>query len=346
MRSCRFNGDSISIGRGVALIKKGQQRFVLEKLTAAEAIQLQHLANGDLISPPGKLFDLLKAKALIDEKSDPVVLSSGLKLHMLRMLEILLRVLTPLSAPWVMTVAMAITITALALGNIPFATIRVFRNFVENGSFGLFLSAYAIFLALAVVHEIGHLAAYYRATGIVGTLRLTTYRGMPVLAAEVSALSVLDSKSKASIALAGPALQMMLSAASLLTLPSFLHAGIAMSLFAAATALIPFPRSDGYWFLRDRFGLTLDPNRNSQSKLRDRLANSIYRFWLCAAVPILAVAVFTSALQLAGLILRTNRSAIETVALFVVPLYMVTVMVIYVSRTVSSIMGDKFDDEK
>lgn len=123
-------------------------------------------------------------------------------------------------------------------------------------------AAVPLFLATALLHELGHAAALLGrglAPGAVGVGMLFV---LPVLWCDVSAVALLPPRRRVAVDLAGPALQLA-AAGTLLVTDSILPvsrrgpcalAGAA-ALAAVVWSLVPFIRSDGFWALGDLLGV-------------------------------------------------------------------------------------------
>lgn len=120
------------------------------------------------------------------------------------------------------------------------------------------VSTYPIVIAtvagLALLHELAHLAACYRFSGIVGSLGFFLGKRSGGLCADVSAMTRLPSALMAKVYLAGPTAQALASVMLLVSpIPSLRIAGLA-SLLLCAVNLVPVPGTDGYHALAAALG--------------------------------------------------------------------------------------------
>lgn len=123
--------------------------------------------------------------------------------------------------------------------------------------------ALLLFAAGALWHELGHAAALRREGYVPGGIGAGWLVLVPVLYADVSAVALLPRAGRLRVDLAGMAFQagaagLLAGAAAWLPLPAAafapLRAAAVASLAALAGALLPLPRSDGGWALRDLLG--------------------------------------------------------------------------------------------
>lgn len=162
---------------------------------------------------------------------------------------------------------------------------------------GAWMGAVCLFLAGAVLHELGHAAALsaqgYPAGGIGAGLLFV----IPVLHSDVSAISQLPTRGKLRVDMAGVALQVAYGAL-LLLLGGQTAVGVLaarMTYFAVGWSLIPFIRADGYWALCDVLGVRdLErPIEGRASRLKvnfilvHRVLNIIFLIFVAAVLPVL-----------------------------------------------------------
>lgn len=145
-----------------------------------------------------------------------------------------------------------------------------------------------MFFALAIFHEIGHAAALQREGYRPGSIGVGLLFVIPVLFADVSAVSALSRRGMLRVDLAGVCFQ--LGAGSLIFTagamnpswngsgPLLLAGGLAW--VAVIWSLVPFIRADGYWFLCDFLRLQdLDRPAPSHRGWRLRLFLVLHRLF-------------------------------------------------------------------
>lgn len=125
---------------------------------------------------------------------------------------------------------------------------------------GDWFAAAVLFLAGAVLHELGHAAALSAQGYPPGGIGAGVLFVIPVLHSDVSAITQLPVGGKLRVDFAGVAFQIAFGALMVLIAggpgrqsPVWLMAG-RMSYFAVVWNLIPFIRADGYWALCDALG--------------------------------------------------------------------------------------------
>lgn len=122
--------------------------------------------------------------------------------------------------------------------------------------------ALPLFLATALLHELGHAAALLRRGYAPGAVGVGVLFFLPVLWCDVSPVALLPPRRRLAVDLAGPALQLAAAGTLFATdilLPASRRGPWALAGAAAAAAvvwsLIPFIRSDGFWALGDALGI-------------------------------------------------------------------------------------------
>lgn len=130
-----------------------------------------------------------------------------------------------------------------------------------SGAGGLSGPALLMFTAAALAHELGHAAALRREGYLPGRIGLGLLVVVPVLFADVSAVHLLGRGGRVRVDLAGAAFQS--AVAGLLAVVAAVGDGALAGAAAAAAvatlatmawSLLPLPRSDGGWALRDALG--------------------------------------------------------------------------------------------
>ncbi|MBK7769420.1 MAG: hypothetical protein IPI48_02505 [bacterium] len=121
-------------------------------------------------------------------------------------------------------------------------------------------AALGLFAAGALWHELGHAAALRREGYAPGGIGLSLFVCVPVLYADVSAVRLLPRGGRLRVDLAGLAFQAGAAGALAVAgaaegvpvaVTAAARAAAVATLLALGWALLPFPRSDGSWALRD-----------------------------------------------------------------------------------------------
>ncbi len=169
-----------------------------------------------------------------------------------RWVQMMARPLEVLTKGWVLV---GLALWGLVVPLLPLT--RQNSGFLSHGDW---FAAAILFLVGALLHELGHAAALsaqgYPAGGIgVGMLFV-----IPVLHNDVSAISMLCTRGKLRVDLAGMVLQaaygavLLLLATGFSSQAPFLSLAVRMTYAAVCWNLIPFIRADGYWALCDALG--------------------------------------------------------------------------------------------
>jgi uncharacterized membrane protein len=120
-----------------------------------------------------------------------------------------------------------------------------------------FAVAFFVYILSVFVHEFGHAAACLKKTGLVGSIKVRLRRGLPVFTTDVSSVHFASPRDQAQIAIAGVVFQLCFAAFLLLSPVLGMRMGAIFALVAALFCLIPYPGSDGFWFINDAFRLDL-----------------------------------------------------------------------------------------
>jgi hypothetical protein len=149
--------------------------------------------------------------------------------------------------------AMLVAQTAMGLAGYAWAAFHIAGMDVPRGAH-LFLGPVLFFLT-AVWHELGHAAALARGGYPPGRIGLGILFIVPVLFADVSAVSALSRRDRLRVDLAGVCFQLgaggiLVAGGSLLGWGGLVVAG-GLALAAVLWSLLPFIRADGYWALAD-----------------------------------------------------------------------------------------------
>lgn len=148
---------------------------------------------------------------------------------------------------WRWMLAAAIAISSIAAFRLQDAIqgMSAVMHLVVHPAMSTYPIVLATLCALALVHELAHVAACYRFSGIVGSIGLFVTKRSGGLYADVSALNQLRPTSVAVVYVAGPAVQIMASTLLVVTLvPALEIAGLA-SLMLCLINLAPIPSTDG-----------------------------------------------------------------------------------------------------
>lgn len=140
--------------------------------------------------------------------------------------------------------------------------------------------ALLVYVASIFVHEFGHAARCYRETGLVGSIRVRLSRGLPVFTTDVSSVHLATPTGRAKIAVAGVIFQSVLAGHLLMVPVPGIQLGAMLALLAALFSLLPYPGSDGFWFMNDLLGIDL-PRTFRDASLGARIRHP-YTIWLLA----------------------------------------------------------------
>jgi hypothetical protein len=193
--------------------------------------------------------------------------------------------------------------------------------------------ALLLFVAGALLHELGHAAALRREGYAPGAVGVGVFVIVPVLFADVSAVRLLRRAARVRVDLAGPAFQA--GAAGVLAVVAAAagpgvaaHAGAAAvgTLMAIGWSLLPLARSDGTWALRDALGPAeggADPGAPARPAVRRLEAVlTVTRFAVsalaCVLLPARVAGLLAAALAAVGLPLPPTGGGILAGALQVV----------------------------
>lgn len=160
-------------------------------------------------------------------------------------------------------------------------------------------AALGLFAAGALLHELGHAAALKREGYAPGGIGVSLFVCVPVLYADVSAVRLLPRGGRLRVDLAGLSFQAGAAGALAVAgaadgvpvaVTAAARAAAVATLLALGWALLPFPRSDGSWALRDclEAGVqgSVEDDRDAYGAFRSALGNglSIVQHLLAAAV--------------------------------------------------------------
>lgn len=107
---------------------------------------------------------------------------------------------------------------------------------------------------ISLMHELGHIAAQYAKTKIVGSIGIGMFTIFPVLYSDVSFINLCEKRSdKVIIMAAGVVMQLLVSSLFIIFLSGYnLASGIVfLTLINAISNLLPLYRSDGHWIVQD-----------------------------------------------------------------------------------------------
>ena len=259
-----FNGDDIAIGPSFAILSQGSRRVQLDRLDAAQIATLKRMRPGQRLGEVEPSFaELLEHHGLLTRSLPnhkrrwhhdlfPLRLPSRVVLTMASPL-------TVLTYPATLSLMILLSAAVLETGVLSRIAVEDFGRWFGSVSLPGFLITFATLFVCAVVHELGHASSSLRLTGTAGSIRIATYRGIPVMVADVSSVGRVRAPSRALIALSGSVFQIGFSTALLAIPIAEIRLGASMSLLSAGFNLVPLPKADGYWFLRDLFDLRLKP---------------------------------------------------------------------------------------
>jgi putative peptide zinc metalloprotease protein len=262
MPSYRFEGDDIALGRDFAIVAHGQRRLLLEPLSADDIAWLRAARDGALVDVQAgnpKLVELLLQQRLLAEAASGRVVKVAARLPA-RLVATIAAPLRPLTAA--APLALILVASLLALG----ASLSVERSTQPVGVPLLgWLLIIGLWLLSAILHEFGHAAACLRFTGAVGAIRVTCGRRLLGLVTDVSSLCRATPVERSLIAVSGVVLQtgfagaVAMAGPLVLLPPGIADTAGALIALTAAYCVVPGRRSDGYWALRDLFGIEFEP---------------------------------------------------------------------------------------
>jgi hypothetical protein len=279
-----FDADDVCVGPEAAIVVQGSRRVLVRNVTPAQARQLaracragafrhgelderlvDELARSSLVSAP------LREAPAARRRAGPRVPS--------RIVARLAAPLRPLTTWQAQLAIVALVVGLLAAGAVELSRgVSPLRWVTALRPVDVLVAALVFFLT-AVVHELGHAAACLRHTGMTGGIRLASYRGLPALAADVSAICLTGKAGRANVAISGGVMQAAVAALLLPVGNEAVRLGATMALLSALFVVTPLPLTDGYWCLRDLFDLDLRPRLRGLSGGR---AGLVYGWSLCA----------------------------------------------------------------
>lgn len=258
-----FDADDVAIGGGAAIIASGARRLLLHPIAPQQARVLEAACSAggfeqDKLDPA--LREQLIAQGLACAGAERPQHPKRWRMRLPARTAILLA--TPLRPftlwPGLMGISCAVVLL-LALGVARTSDVVSPVQWLSRFRAQDMIVAALVYLLTAVVHELGHSAACLSRTGLTGGIRLTTYRGMPALAADVSAIHLTTTRGRANVALAGGVLQAGVSALLLMSPDTGVRMGATIALMSAVFVLLPLPATDGYWLMSDLLGRPLRP---------------------------------------------------------------------------------------
>jgi hypothetical protein len=169
-------------------------------------------------------------------------------------------------------------VAAFSFGAVETVKLEDPKDWFADISISRAIYAFATFLVCVCLHEVGHAAACFRLTGITGVIRLSSFRGMPALIADVSSIHLTTPAGRAIIAISGVIFQCALATCLLLIPDQGVRLGATLSIMTALVAVFPMPKSDGYWFIRDLFQLRLKPSLKNGNTII--WSDIVYGYWL------------------------------------------------------------------
>jgi hypothetical protein len=225
-------------------------------------------------------------------------------------------------------------------GMVHLAKVQDFAHWVTHVTLVDALITLAVIQLSGLVHEFGHAAACLRHTGATGSIRLMQYRGAPAMAADVSSICMTDARGKAMVAIAGAAIQSVFGLALLASGVEALRMGASMAVLAALFSMTPLPGTDGYWLLRDLFGLQLRPRlwRSAAGRWSDVL----YGYLLAASIAAFSILLLRQCAYLLELI-RTDRwtPSLRTALLAALLSYLAVVTCLFVWKNLQLFIEDQ-----
>lgn len=338
-----FDIDEMLVGQGCAIFVQGSRRQLVRGLGGEQMAWMRDVSKRDSFEVPTSFL------SLAERLSTHHIILSGTRPATRKRLRDALRVpasivrvaslpLIPMTHP---LVAGAVLLTVLVLvmgGLLPITTQLSGRNLFENGDPVFIASSFAWLITLCVVHELGHAAACQRVTSIAGGIRLGVNGGMVVMATDVSPICLSDRSGKAAVALSGFTCQSVASVWVLLSQNSApARFAATLSLLSAVYGLVPFPRNDGYWLIRDYFGLTLVP-RLFPGPLASRW-DTLYGWGLLVSTLAISAAILRAGTEpFAHATEFFRESPIRAALLYAFLVYMNVVCVQFLYRNLRSIL--------
>ena len=237
--------------------------------------------------------------------------------------------LTSLPVAALLCVASAICL-ALAIGDGLTAPLKAFSS-----SIGVLdiVVALATYIASVFVHEFGHAVLCLKKTGLVGAISVRLSRGLPVFATDVSSLHLAGRSDQARIAVAGVLFQTVFASVLMMTPIPAIQVGALVALVAALFSLLPFPRSDGFWFMSDVLGIDLSRSYRDASPLRKALHP--YTLWLVSTQLTIWALLFYSGYKALSKVVSDGQLLLSGAALWALYiLYAVLVVSSHAVRTI------------
>lgn len=275
-----FRGDDVAVGGRAAIVAYGTRRVLLQNLSPQQSRWLGALRTNHTVerrSEWAALYDNLLKREFISPLPAPKRRWS-LRVPS-RVVQQIARPLMPFTRPWPLALLAVLSGVILLSGIKPLFQVRSLPEWFSTVSPRDFVLTSLIFAGCVLVHELGHAATCMRLTGLAGGIRLTGFRGIPAVAADVSTVCLATSKGKAMIAMAGAIFQIAFSTILLMSHHPDIQIAASISILAAIFNAVPLPKSDGYWFLRDLFGIRLRP-RLTYVDSRDHWSDFVYGYVL------------------------------------------------------------------
>lgn len=273
------NIDDMSIGDSQVIIAVGTKRYLFSNLSRSFVDSLRTCQTTGQFEQSREISILLKkVDADTDEDVKQDRKHSRDLLHLSsKTVTALSRRLIPLTSRPLSVIISIVSVACLA---------SAFKNGLSNRVHGIgrpmhiqdFLMMFAAYLSSIFAHELGHAVLCLKKTDLVGSIRVRLSRGLPVVTTDVSSLHLASVFDQAKIAIAGVIFQITFASLLLVSPVRAIQIGGMFAILAALFSLLPFPGSDGFWFLNDALGIDLSKAYRKAS-MRNKILHT-YTIWL------------------------------------------------------------------
>jgi len=327
-----FNADDLIWGETRAIVTLGAKRLLVENISTNQANRLRHAFTTGRLEEKSvepylfkQLLDFGVIKQAADVKTPRGLSINGIRLRSAYVTPIA-RVMSNGTTP---AALMFMSLAALSAVGSNFAHVwpvdKLTLWFIK-ASMTEALTAGIIFVLTGAIHELGHAAASYRITGMVGGIRLTTYRGLPSLATDVSSVALAPPHGKAIIALSGAVFQVFISSILLCIANDSIRAGASASILSAAFTIIPLPNTDGYWFIKDGLQINIRPRLIFEFN-KTRYTDILYGYFLLISTIYLILFVLSNVVAIIFSIAAHPSLSFSAIGSFMLAIYLAFVSI-------------------
>jgi hypothetical protein len=325
-----FDVDDVAVGPNTAILSQKERRILIKNLSSAHINWLGQVSRDisfNIEDVPIGLYEKLQDQNVVRLVGTNSVRRSGRRMQLpSRLVRRLVGPLIPLTTFKAHCAIIFGVILLVQQKIIELVPIHATQEVIASMNLEFALAAVCTIPISSLAHELGHSAACLRVTKMTGSIRATTYRGIPALATDVSSVCLAGPKGRAAIAISGATTQIAFAAVLLLVDNSGVRFGATIAMLSAIFVVTPLPLTDGYWLLRDLTGLRLKPYLFF-SGTDTRLSDVIYGWCLLAMTIFFAALLSYEGVQFAKQISFAAGESLFRAALF-------TMGVVYLSMVV------------